>query len=500
MQGVLRGLNEFIIDEGEPLSVALVKKNMESLEETHMTLMPRIENKELKMILEEGVDNRLQIFKKGVLSFIETSDISSEGAELMRQYGTLISNADKLVENFEKATDLAQNIAKKTTKKTISFISFISLAFIVIIAITVFKTYQTVIIPIKDLKDLMQQVLDKEGDLTHRINIKGNDEIASTAFIFNKILDKLLTVITKVANITTDLAANSAQLSSSTTEVDSGTVEASKQISDLSNSTLEISNAITLVAENAADLSYAIKESANVAIEGKDVVDETGNEIVFIAQTVEMSAFTVQKLGNSSGKINDIVKVIDDIAGQTNLLALNAAIEAARAGEEGRGFAVVADEVRKLAERTGIATGEISGTIKQIQEDTQLSIKNMDEGRSKVEHGIHLAEKAKTSLERIVKVSKRNLEMVEGIDNSTVTQSQSMEKVSSNMEQMTNIANSSQSAMSQINQASEQLAQLAYELKAIIGWFTISKATEDITVNDADNMPVNNKVEHTISN
>jgi methyl-accepting chemotaxis protein len=90
--------------------------------------------------------------------------------------------------------------------------------------------------------------------------------------------------------------------------------------------------------------------------------------------------------------------------------------------------------------------------------------------------------------------------MVEGIDNSTVTQSQSMEKVSSNMEEMTNIANSSQSAMSQINEASEQLAQLAYELNAIIGWFTISKATEDITVNDADNMPVNNTVEHTISN
>ena len=75
----------------------------------------------------------------------------------------------------------------------------------------------------------------------------------------------------------------------------------------------------------------------------------------------------MDRLGQASIEIGDILKVINSIAGQTNLLALNATIEAARAGEAGKGFAVVADEVKDLARETARATEDISRKTVAIQ-------------------------------------------------------------------------------------------------------------------------------------
>ncbi|MEM6903045.1 MAG: methyl-accepting chemotaxis protein, partial [Pseudomonadota bacterium] len=145
-------------------------------------------------------------------------------------------------------------------------------------------------------------------------------------------------------------------------------------------------------ASGSAQDAHANAQSAAVAAEQlttsiRSMSEQFHTSTKLVAAAVnqgEKTQMVVSKLTEATGKIDAVVKLINEIAGQTNLLALNAMIEAARAGDAGRGFAVVAAEVKDLANQTAQATEDIQTQVDAILRATEETVGAIGEISSRI--------------------------------------------------------------------------------------------------------------------
>jgi methyl-accepting chemotaxis protein len=210
------------------------------------------------------------------------------------------------------------------------------------------------------------------GDLTGTTGLTSRDEPGLMGRSLDQALARLRQTVATIDGSATSLAGASEQMSGTAQQIAASAEEATAQAQTVSAAAEQISRSVSTVSAGSEEMGSAIREISQNAAEAAQVASDA---VVLTAST----SVTMNKLGESSAEIGNVIKTITAIAEQTNLLALNATIEAARAGELGKGFAVVASEVKDLAQETARATEDISRRVQAIQTDTGGAVTAIDE-------------------------------------------------------------------------------------------------------------------------
>ncbi len=462
----------------DPARMQAVEKSLDELSKNITKQLKDYEkllsNPEDKKLLETNAGNfkvYIELLNNQLLPKSRKNEKDAANEVLVKQLAPL---GTKIRQGFDDHLEFNKKLAAETTKDALARAAqgkAVSLATIVLgvtlIGLLGFFLVKELRLRLNRLQAMMEQV-NQTLDFTERLPISRMDELGSTAFAFNNLLDKLQSNLKSIAGGAQSVAAAANQMAATSTQVAQASQQQSEAASGMAATVEEMTVSINHVGDRAQEANRISSESGHLAASGELVIGQTAQGINQIATTVHEAAERIHELEQHSAQISNVVAVIKEVADQTNLLALNAAIEAARAGEQGRGFAVVADEVRKLAERTASSTQEIARTIETMRSSASEAVRSMEGAVAEVNQGVERAQEANQSIRQIGEGSRSAVGMVEEITTAIREQGTATNNIAIQVEKIAQMSEESSAAAEESARAARDLDRLAGEMHGIV--------------------------------
>ncbi len=287
----------------------------------------------------------------------------------------------KAIEPVATTVNLTNAIIARQAKSAVMTISIIVGSGIAAFIILSYFLVNAVTKPLHQVVAGLKDIAEGEGDLTHRLEVKSQDEMGDLAKWFNVFIEKIQRVIRDVAENAGLLQTSSGQLLDIAKQMSTGANQTSGKASTVAEAGEEMSANMGAMAasmgeaaSNVTMVAAAVEEMTSTISQIADNAEKASRITAGAVSQTEKASVQISELGESAKDIGKVIETITDISEQVNLLALNATIEAARAGEAGKGFAVVANEIKELARQTASATHEIKQRVEGIQHSTKGTV------------------------------------------------------------------------------------------------------------------------------
>ncbi|MHA6689008.1 methyl-accepting chemotaxis protein [Devosia sp. A449] len=313
---------------------------------------------------------------------------------------------------------------------------------------------------VNSLVDTVDRGLEETGrvltalantDLTMRMHGDYQGAFASLKADTNAVGDKLTEVVTQLRVTSRTLKTATSEILSGANDLSERTTRQAATIEETSAAMEQLAATVLQNAQRAKDASVNAAEVTRTAEQGGLVMEKAN---------AAMAAIEV-----SSGKISNIIGLIDDIAFQTNLLALNASVEAARAGDAGKGFAVVAVEVRRLAQSAASASADVKVLIEQSANEVGM--------------GSRLVSDAAGRLMTMLTAARANDQLMDGIARESHEQAGAIEEVNVAVRTMDEMTQHNAALVEETNAAIEQTEAQASALDDIVSVFNTGMREPD---------------------
>lgn len=178
------------------------------------------------------------------------------------------------------------------------------------------------------------------------------------------------------------------------------------------------------------------KNTKSMAINGQEMIDQLVARMKVIQDKTGHMEASIKNLTEAANQINQIIDLVEKIAGQTKMLSLNAAIEASRAGEYGRSFAVVAKEIRKLAEDSRLSVNQVTDLISQASAFTNQVVDSIQDVQGFVLQGEQESIQTKEVFDQIVHSMEHNIHEIDKINTEIHSLVSTIDKIGSSTEQL----------------------------------------------------------------